>query len=488
MRRKWTSPIGRWLATLLLTMVGALLLALPARAAAHTPHAGADTVSLSIDNGTTFTFGETPQPTFTAVVTFGTKPTANYYWTVSVRLEDGATISGGSSPATSPDGMTLTFTRMTPSTTITVGQHTASASFSDPGMGTTVTSNPVSFTVNKATPNLTCSIDGTSANFVGTGQTLHVRMAPTAPTGQVPVDWQDGTYTVTLDGPTHLTIPNLAPDSNDVVTVPGPSQIGKYLLGCAFSGTASFTSVTYSDALPYTFSALNGLGPVELFTNPTTLAAQQKLDFYIVFHAAPGLPTPTGEFVIWMGSSYYTNSLQVGPTGDTLIHLNPLPSLYGVSQITVRYWGDVYYNEATVNFPLTNPPIPAGVIGGSGGNSGGSGSGSFGNNPQSAATATAGGTAGAQATPSAEATSTAVIPRGVASSKPAAPGDNSGPFLMVILALLVLAGLGVAGGVIYLTRRAKSPPGGDSHTAGTAPAPPPASPHHDTMPDALTSR
>ena len=385
MRHEFTNRAGRWLAMLLLTMASALLLAVPAQAAARTPQvprSGSDTVTLSITNGTTFTYGGTQQLIFKAVVDFGTAPTANYFWGISVQIEDGEGISGSNSPDPSSNGLTLTFSHMTSIATIPVGRHFAVASFFNPGTKTTTYSNSVSFTVNKATPNFTCSIDGTSDYFVGAGKSLHISMAPT---GQVPVDWQDTTYTVTLDGPTHLKLSNLAPDSNDEVTVTSPSQVGKYLLGCMFNGTASFNAVPYNDTTPYTVSALHSLESVELFTNPTTLTANTKMDFDVVFHAAAGLPAPTGEFNIYIGDYYYTDSIQIGSNGTTLVHLNPLPTLVSVSKITIHYWGDIYYNEAEVNFPLTNPPIPSG--GGSGSTGGTTVSG---NSTQATASATAG--------------------------------------------------------------------------------------------------
>ncbi len=453
MRNEWMSRTSRWVAILLLCRINVVLLAAPVQAAVHTPQAAADTVTLTLDNpGTTFIYGQTPVPTFTAVVTFGTKPAANHFWGITGHTDDGASF-GSNSPTTSPDGMTLTFTNMTVSLPINVGSRTATANFTNLETSMTATSNPVTFTVNQATTLLSCSIDGNAERFEGVGQTLHVRMAPTTYHGQVPVDWQNGTYTVTFDGPDHITFPNLAPDSNDEVTVPGLSQNGKYLLSCAFSGTPSFTSATFTYTLAYTFSAEQSPSSVQLFTNPTTLVARQNLDFYIVFHPAPGLPTPTGAFQIWMGQ-YYTDSLQLSPKGDYLIHLYPLPSVTGINQISIRYWGDIYYNEANFNFPLTNPAIP----GSSSGSSGSSGTQSSGTQWQATATTSTTGTPGATST--ADATPT-VVGAGVVPPAATPPTGNSGIFWLIGgLVLLILAGLGTTAGImLYRTRRAKSPPG-----------------------------
>ncbi len=446
MRNEWMSRTSRWVAILLLCMINAVLLAAPVHAAAQMPHAAADTVTLTLDNpGTTFIYGQTPGPTFTAVVTFGTKPTWNHYWTVSGKTDGGGTFDGNYSPIFSPDGMTMTFSGMVASFPIQVGLRTATASFTNPETNVTTTSNSVQFTVYKATAGLSCSIDGTITHFIGAGQTLHVAMAPSY-TGYIPVDGKDGTYTVTFDGPTHKTYPNLVSDSNDRVTVPGPTQIGKYLLSCAFSGTDSFTSATYADTHPYTVSAMHSPSSVQLFTNPTTLVTRQNLDFYVVFHAAPGLPTPTGTFQIWIGP-YYSDSLPLSPNGDYLVHFSPLSSLYNVSKITIKYWGDIYYNEATFNFPLTNPSI-------SGSSSGNGGSG--GTQTQATATTSTTGTPGTTAT--ADATPTAGSAGGVIPSATPPAGDTGIFWLIGGLVLLVLAGLGTTGVIVfYQRRRANSP-------------------------------
>lgn len=480
MRRGWTRRAGRWLAALLLAVMSALLLA-PAQTAAQAPHAGGDTVSLSLENGTSFTYGGTTVPTFTAVVTFGAKPTASYGWMIYVRLDNGAPEGSATRPTTSDDGMTLTFAHLKPSTTLAVGQHSATARFYNPGTGTTTESDPASFTITKATPNMSCSIDNAPTHLVGAGQTLHVHVSPSWP---VPVDWQNATYTVTFDGPTHLSYSNLVPDNTAQVTVTGPTQVGKYVLGCAFSGTASFNPATFrlSDQ-PYLFSALHKLGTVQLFTNPTKLVANQKLNFYVVFHPAAGLPAPTGEVTFYIGASYYTSSFRLSSRGDLLLQVGPLPSMQNVNQITVRYWGDMYYGEASINFPTTNPPIPTGA--GTGG--AGSGESGSGNNPQ--ATITAEGTPGTQATPSAGAT-TAVDDIGdVLSSGPAA-AENSGGLLWIgigALALLLLAGGGVAGVLMHRARRRVPPDDGDYPPTIAAPLRP-GPPYFDTIPEPRSRR
>lgn len=456
MRQRWTIRIGHWLAILLLAIVSALLVAAPVRAAG-------DTLTLSLNNGTTFTYDGTA-PSFTAVVTFGAKPTGNYPWMVTVRLDGGESTSNSNPPTYDQNALTLTFTRITFPTPIVVGQHTATASFFNPGTNTTVYSNPMSFTVNKATISLACGVDSSLGVLVGAGQSVRILMSPYSGNGQLPAEWQSGTYNVSFDGPTHIAYSNLTSDSNFAVTVTAPSQVGSYTLSCTFNGSASYTSSTANNPNPYTISLLHSLGTVQLFTNPTTLVAGKNLDFYVAFHPASGLPMPTGQFSIWIGN-HYTNAITLGPTGDYLIHLSPLSSLVGVSRIEIFYMGDKYYNRASVYFPLTNPPIPSGTT------AGGSGNGSLGagNNPQ--------GTATAQGTPSATATGDATTPTvagaGVGLSYPPQQGKSDGLPLLLILVLvgLLIAG-GAVGGAIYLMRRrANSLAGAGGQASGEWDAP-----------------
>jgi hypothetical protein len=89
MKRLWAPHTARWLAVLLLTAMtavtlsGALLFATSGSALA-----AGDTLSLSITNGTSFTYGGTA-PTFSAVVTFGVKPTTSPAWKVTVQIAGG---------------------------------------------------------------------------------------------------------------------------------------------------------------------------------------------------------------------------------------------------------------------------------------------------------------------------------------------------------------------------------------------------------------
>ena len=452
MKRSGKIPVARWLAVFLLATatalaaVGALLVAAPSPALA-----AGDTVALSLTNGTTFTYGSAG-PNFTAVVTFGTKPAANYGWTIAVKLDTGQTLTSGNGPTPSPDGMTLTFTRIIAYDPVTAGQRTAIASFTNPGTGETAYSPPVTFTVNRASLPMACAVNNLDGevHFIGVGEMLPIQMEPLSGSSQLPAEWTQGTFTIKFDGPTHVAYTNLTAGSDFAISVKSPAQFGLYTLSCDFSGSTDYAPQTFTDQIRYTDSLRHALGSAQLFTNPTTLQPGTT-DFYLVLHAASGLPTPTGEFQFWVGN-YYTKSIPLSASGDCRISLSGIQSMAGITKITMHYWGDVHYNIVSVDFPLTNPPIPGGApSGGSGGVTGGNGS-------HATPTTTATGTATTTETPGDDvATPTAVGAGAVVTSTPTDTGSNTGLIMTIVVALLLLAGAGVvAGVVIYRARRASA--------------------------------
>jgi hypothetical protein len=437
----------------LLIAVGALLAAASVR---PTHAAGSDTLALSMANGTTFTYGASPAPQFTVILVLPTPPKANYFRVVSVTLDNGQTF-GGDTPTVSDDQLTYTFHVKTVGTAIPVGTRTATAMYTEPSTGVTVHSNAVNFTITKATPSLECTILNFTALF-SPGQTLRFGISFLNENPAAPVDWQHGTYTIKFVGPTTVKTPGLIPDSSDVVTVGAPTQVGRYTeVECIFSGTALFRSAVGSTTGQQVLvSEKHHLGSVELFTDPTTLVAHRPADAYVVFHAAPGLPTPTGYFSFRLGNAY-TPVIALDPGGTSLVHITQIPSLAGVTRLQLSYQGDPHYNTAVLYFPLTNPPIP-----------GSPGTPTPTPTPAAAPTATSaatpttapdeGGVAGA--TPTSTASPTVLTARG-------APSENHGaPWLMMILGLLVVGG--GAGGVIAVSLRAKLHAGSSSRAPFTS--------------------
>jgi hypothetical protein len=440
---------GQWLLILLLAMMVTGLRVYPTQAAARTLAGLPDTITLSLTNGSAFVYGQNPQPNFTAVVVFGTHPTANLYWGVKMTLEDGEAFSSNNSTS-SPDGMTLTFPNVAANSLITVGQHTAVASFYNAITNTTVYSNSVGFTISKAPPLLNCSFVGDQTHFEAAGQTLHIAMTPTAQHGSEPVDWQDTTYSVTFQGSTTTTDTNLVPDGNDTVTVTAPATPGMYGVTCVFNGTHLFLSTSTLTG-KFMFSEEHSLGSVQLYSNPTTVDAQDSMEFYIVFQAAAGLPTPTGEIAMYIGQSY-SRSIMLGPSGTVLVTFSPLQSLIGAYNVQIKYFGDANYTVAQLTFPLTNPPIPPGIAGGSGGGS---------STPAPSAQPTATQAPGAEPTTTATTNSTLISSNsGGATNQPGtvpAGGSSSVPLLLIILGLFVVLALaGGTGGAIYVVRRSQA--------------------------------
>ncbi|HEU4781696.1 MAG TPA: hypothetical protein VFS83_00005, partial [Ktedonobacterales bacterium] len=202
-----------------------------------------------------------------------------------------------------------------------------------------------------------------------------------------------------------------------------------------------------------------------------SLTAGRSADFYVVFHPASGLPMPTGEFSIWLGQSH-TMLMTLGSTGANLVHIDKIPVLAGVSNIEIFYPGDLYYAPSSVDFPLTNLPIPSGA--GSGGT--GSTGGSFGSNPKGtpATTATAA-TADSDTT-----TPTVAVAANAAPTTHASSGDNGALWLIVILALvgLIVVG-GAVGAGIFLMRRARISAGIGPRASRDFYVPPSYVPPHD---------
>jgi hypothetical protein len=332
--------------------------ALPAQAAFERPMSG-DIVSLALANGPSFTYGGTPAPKFLATVTIPAPYSGNYFLQASVQFDSGQSVGNDSIPRPSPNNTTFLFGFDTNGTVLPAGTRTATARFFDPATSTVYYSVPLAFTIGKATPALGCSA-GPFGSLYRPGQALQIGMSLTGGNPLAPVDWQNATYTVTFVGPSTVTTAHLVPDAQDMVTVTTPTQIGYYQLTCVFSGTSLFTSATVTgNSQAIIISEEHQLGPVQLFSNPTTLTTSQPADLYVVFHAAAGLPTPTGYFGITLGSAY-TKIMPLGPNGDLLVHLGPIYSLLGVTKISLDYHGDPYYEATVIDFPLTNPPIPSG--------------------------------------------------------------------------------------------------------------------------------
>ena len=160
------------------------------------------------------------------------------------------------------------------------------------------------------------------------------------------------------------------------LNVRAPTTPGYYTMTCAFDGYGNYAPST-SGAVGAYISAFNQIGGIKLYTNPTTYNPYKSCVVYIVFQAAPGGPTPTGNTSLTIGRNY-TASVDIASNGTLSVRLNPLPLPEGANQITVDYSGDAYYRWASSTFSFTNPAIPSnappssGSINSSGGGKAGS--------------------------------------------------------------------------------------------------------------------
>jgi hypothetical protein len=458
------SVFARVLAALALALLITAHVALapaPAHASAQTPHTG-DTLVLTANNYT-FVYGGVPSgPIYTATLTLATPASPALNVGFSVQLDNGEIFNQAMGPVTNdPSGKVYTGKvdgRVDlHGNVMPVGTHAATA-YGSTAYGYTPASSwqsdPITITVQGATPQLQCNISN-YGQPVSPGQPLSMSVVFMGGNPTTPVDWQNATYTFTFVGPTTYTVANLPPASNSggpSFTLPAPSTPGLYSqIHCTFNGTSSFAPATGDDVgQPLLVSLKHALGAVGLFSSPTTVATGQAMDMEVVFHAAAGGPIPSGYFnidLIGGGAYYFTKTITIAPGGDTLVHLDPLPNLNGVTNVRIGYGGDAYYDTAGVLFPLTNPPIP-----GTGGGSGGGAA----PTPTTAPSPTATGTATAVATtvPIPTPTVQATGPRGVYSASTPWYQPGGALWWVILAGLLIVLG-GAGGGALWWLRRGK---------------------------------
>ncbi len=433
------------------------IVAPPARAAARQGSASGDTVTLAMANGTSFQYQGLPSPRLQVTVTLGQAVTINQTATIVVKLENGQSFS--STILVGPSSGTLTYSDTVIASAFygsngdpAIGDHTAVAMFTNPATGQTTQSNSVNFTINKLNFTLDCTFKGSITNIFKPSTSVQVALGAENTESNLPLNWNVGSVSIWFSGPMTTAPQTLQPTSDGLVTVTTPSKVGRYNPHCAFSGSTYYNAAnTDWTTFPLLISDMSQLGGVQLYSNPTTFVGTQTMELYIVFHAAPGLPTPTGEYNVTMGTNplYYTNSLTVGPNGDSSVTLKPNPNFKGASQITVHYFGDGYYNDQSYTFPMTNPAIPGGASGSGGG-------GAKPAQPKATATAHAKATASATATVADGATPAATPASGHAIlSATASPlGGNVGWLVAVLVGLIVLGG--AIGGVVFWRSRRKA--------------------------------
>jgi hypothetical protein len=300
------------------------------------------------ESAPTMFYGES-SPSFRAVLTVpaGESPISNLA-NFFIQIDGQGYQGGGSVSGTTPTY--YLYLAGTYGTALSVGQHSVIAVYRGSGLGTGIESAPIELTVLKNTPALDCFISQLNYTYTpNTPLTITLSFSNT----NTPVDWQNGTETISFVGTRTFTYANLKPNSSIQVFVSTPPVPDTYRLRCIFNGTKSFNSVEAD--LSATVSASYQPG-IKLYTNPTTLKSGLSTTWYVVVSGASGLPVPTGSVAITIGSSY-TRLIALGSDG-TLTSQGIAPFISGTA-IRILYSGDTVYKWYDASFPLTNPPLPA---------------------------------------------------------------------------------------------------------------------------------
>jgi hypothetical protein len=321
-----------------------------------------------------------------------------------------------------------------------IGQYGVSATYFIVSTQTTIQSNMLIHTVTKGDiGDLEC-FNESGLPSPGQTVTIHVQLGIST----VDLDPHSATYTISFTGPISVSDTNLTLDSADNLTVKAPSLQGNYTFHCQFNGTSLY-NIKQQPGQPFVVSLNRSVGAIRVYSNPSTIVIKNQpgttpATLYIVVAGTPGLPTPTGTFLISCANGNFYGPYALGPGGSATITVHLLGNCLG--GFGVSYAGDPTYARADAFFSLTNPPI-----------------------------STTAGNANATATPVPISTSTSVpgMPTqtpttgglavgGVANSTPSAgtPSGNTGGgnlWLVAILALIALGG-GVSG-FWFLRRRAQ---------------------------------
>ncbi len=431
-------------------LVGSLLLA-PISVEAHPSNTAGWSLTLALANGPSFTYRASAVPTFTGILTVPSGASVDSV-ALAIAITGGSSLNPGGLHQTS--STTYSYTTSMDWSLLSAGTLTATAYYS-----TDATSAPLTFTVKKDTTSLECQIASIAGHVTVPNTALTVTVVPQATYAGIGPG--DGTYTMAfLDthGATVSTFPNLSMDSNGQVSgVTAPAQYGVYKVTCAYSGTQDLAPAQ-GNTQTLIISQEQALSGAQLYTNPTTMQNNQRWQAYVVLNGQAGGPTPTGSIGIDIpGCKVY--SFPVGPNGETLAQLPPITGCPPYAGIYVSYSGDPYYKDKVFTFPLTNPAIPASVLG----SASGSTPTSSGQGQITPTSDSQGSLVTATATPASLGNSGSVD----AFTTTQSSGGNSILWLLIVVLVIVLLGGGV--GVFFLvSRRAKLTAHGTNRTSTPA--------------------
>ena len=304
------------------------------------------------ESAPTMTYGD-PSPTFRATLTppADDPPLAgNTPFYIAIDSTDYAGSLSGAAPP-----YTLYLNGIGPPVPA-AGQHTVTAQYQSPKHGL-LTSSPVTLTVLRKSALLTCgvNINGTTAP-PGAPVTVTTSFSDS----NAPVDWQNGTFTISFVGARTFSFPNLkASVPDEQLSVTTPSAPGVYQTKCDFNGTANFNPIESGSIPLITVSAGNAPGGIALYTNPAPVTRGVMTTWMVVVSPRGGLPAPTGYVNLRIGQ-IFTGSIALAARGTVTFQLVG-PAIGPGEQIQVFYHGDPVYSASNATFPPATQPIPGAV-------------------------------------------------------------------------------------------------------------------------------
>jgi len=232
------------------------------------------------------------------------------------------------------------------------GQHSVIAKYLSPNHGV-LTSSPVALTVLKSTPGLSCGVMNFSTTYTPNSP---LKFSALFSNTNAPVDFQNGTFTVTFVGAQTFSFGNLKANSALEVTTPVPAAYGVYNTKCAFSGTNLFNPVETTMSIPTTIvSGNNPVGGIALYTEPAPVTGGALITWKVVVSGRPGLPAPTGYISLTIAGAS-TQIISLGAGGSVTFQARA-PGIPPSATIQVSYNGDSVYAASQAYFPLTTRPI-----------------------------------------------------------------------------------------------------------------------------------
>jgi len=246
------------------------------------------------------------------------------------------------------------------SSPLSLGPHSVAAMYASPTFGD-LTGPAATLTVVKPTPVLLCAIANPTPTYAP-GASVTVVMT----FGNVPVDVQDGTFSLTFKGAKTFTLDGLKADGSGNLVVSLPSVPDSYEGTCSFSGTSSVDAALarLDNGVPVIVSTNRAIGGIKLSTEPAVLTSNVTMTWHVTVLPGPGLPAPTGYISLRLGAQF-TPIIALTDGGSVTFTTNPT-SFSAVTPIKVFYNGDPVYAPGSASFSLDNPapasPGPTGSV------------------------------------------------------------------------------------------------------------------------------